>query len=93
MLVPFTAKDFNTSTQDVTFQASNSASAVNIPISIPINDDNINEGNEVFIVFVELVDAVDDSRVGFSVRDAILCRIGDNDSKSMLDNFPCEFTI
>ncbi len=93
MLVPFTAKDFNTSTQDVTFPASNSASAVNIPISIPINDDNINEGGEVFVVFMELVDAVDDSRVGFNVRDAILCRIGDNDCKSMLDKFPCEFTI
>ncbi len=71
----------------MTFSASNSASAVNIPVSIPVNDDNINEGGEVFVVFVELVDAVDDSRVGFSVRDATLCRIGDNDSESMLDNF------
>ncbi len=49
----------------MTFQASNSVLAVNIPISIPINDDNIDEGNEVFVVFVELVDAVDDSRVDF----------------------------
>ncbi len=69
----------------MTFQASNSPSAVNIPISIPINDDNINEGDEVFVVFAELVDPVNDSRVGFSVRDVTLCRIGDNDSKAMLD--------
>ncbi len=86
MLVPFTAKDFNTSTQDVTFQASNSASAVNIPISIPISDDNIIEGDEVFVVFMELVGAVDDSRMDFSFRNATLCRIRDNDSESMLDN-------
>ncbi len=77
----------------MTFQASNSVSAVIISIPIPVNDDNINEGDEVFVVFVELVDAVDDSRVGFSVWNAALCRIGDNDSKSMLDHFLCEFTI
>ncbi len=87
MLVPFTVEDFTSLTQDVTFQASNSASAVNIPISISTNDDNINEGNEVFVAFVELVDAVNDSRVDLSVRNATLCLIGDNDSKSMLDNF------
>ncbi len=75
------------------FQASNSASAVFIPIPIPVNDDNIKEGDEVFVVFVELVDAVDDSRVGFSVWNPALCRIGDNDSKSVLDHFPCEITI
>ncbi len=63
----------------MTFQASNSASDVNIPIPIPINDDDINEGDEVLVVFVELVDAVDDSRV--DIRNAILCVLEDNDSK------------
>ncbi len=52
MLVPFTAKDFNTLTHTVIFQASNSTSDVNIPISIPINDDDIDEGGEEFVVFV-----------------------------------------
>ncbi len=60
---------------------------MNIHVTIPLIDDNINEGDEVFVVFVELVDAVDDSRVDFSIRNATLCRIGDNDRKSMLENF------
>ncbi len=66
------------------FQASDSTSDVIIPISIPINDDDIDEGNEEFVVFVELVDAVDNSRVDLSERNVTLCHLGDNDGKSML---------
>ncbi len=51
-------------------------------VSIPIIDDGINENmNEVFAVIVELVDAVDSSRVNFSPRNASLCGIRDNDRK------------
>ena len=41
----------------------------------------VNEAKEVFIVHLELVDAVDPNRVNLDRRNASLCRIGDNDRK------------
>ena len=49
---------------------------------IAVNNDAINEADEVFIVYLELVDAVDLNRVHLGVRNGSLCRIGDNDRKS-----------
>ncbi len=66
----------------MTFPVSDSAADQTIDVRMPINEDNINEGDEVFVVFMELVGAVDDSRIDFSFRNATLCRIGDNDSES-----------
>ncbi len=63
----------------VTFPAANTSSLTQISLSIPVNDDSINEGLEVFVVILELVDAVDQSRVDLSIRNATLGRIGDND--------------
>ena len=48
---------------------------------IPLTDDIINEANEVFVVRLELVTAVDPNRVDLTDRNASLCRIGDNDRK------------
>ena len=46
-----------------------------------VTDDTINEADEVFVVLLEFVDAVDPNRVDLSFRNASLCRIGDNDRK------------
>ena len=48
---------------------------------IILTNDVINEADEVFVVHLEVVDAVDPNRVNLESRNASLCRIGDNDRK------------
>ena len=54
---------------------------MNTDLFINVTDDIINEADEVFVVHLELVDAVDPNRVDLGVRNASLCRIGDDDRK------------
>ena len=61
------------------FPASDQTEAINIDVFINLTDDMINEADEVFVVRLELVDALDPNRVDLDARDASLCRIGDND--------------
>ena len=63
------------------FPASDLVDAVNVDVFINVRDDTINEADEVFVVLLEVVDAVDPNRVDLGVRNASLCRIGDDDRK------------
>ncbi len=53
----------------------------NPSVTVRITNDEINEGEEVFAVIVELVEALDPSRVTIGLRNASLCRIMDDDRK------------
>ncbi len=77
----FSENDFIVETHIVTFPISVSESYIYVQVSIPIIDDDINEGDEIFAVILELIDAVDPNRVDLNFRNASLCRIGDNDRK------------
>ncbi len=68
---------------DLTFPLTDSAQSEPALVTISLTNDEINEGAEVFMVMLELVDAVDPDRVDLSVRNASLCRNGDNDRKSI----------
>ncbi len=70
-------------THDLTFPPTNWVPTDPALVTIPLTNDEINEGAEVFVVMLELVDAVDASRVDLSVRNVSLCRIGDNDRKQV----------
>ncbi len=77
----FSDRDFSSATHDLTFPLTNSSQTEPAFVTITLVDDEINEGAEVFVVMLELVDAVDASRIDLSVRNVSLCRIGDNDRK------------
>ncbi len=77
----FSENDFNNETHIVTFPRSVFQSYIYLQVSIPIIDDDINEGDEVFAVILELIDAVDPNRVDLSFLNACLCTIIDNDRK------------
>ncbi len=76
-------RDFSSVTQDLTFPLTDSAQTEPVLVTISLADDEINEGAEVFVVMLELVDAVDASRVDLTVLNVSLCRIGDNDRKQV----------
>ena len=63
----------------VTFPADENAGIR--PIEIEIVDDNINEVEQLFIIFLQVVTAVDPSRVDLGGRFATLGRIIDDDRK------------
>ena len=63
------------------FPASGHIDAVNFDVLIAVMDDIINEAEEVFVVRLELIAAVDPNRVNLGVRNASLCHIGDNDGE------------
>ncbi len=68
---------------DLAFPLTNLAQTEPVSVTITLTDDEINEGAEVFVVMLELVDAVDASRIDLSFRNVSLCRIGDNDRKQV----------
>ncbi len=70
-------------THDLTFPPTNLVQTEPALVTISLTNDETNEGAEVFVVMLELVDAVDASRVDLSVRNVSLCRIGDNDRKQV----------
>ena len=80
-VITLTGADFSTQSREVGFPASDQLTSVNIDLTIGITNDIINEAGEVFVVRLELVNAVDPNRVNLNVRIASLCRIGDNDRK------------
>ncbi len=77
----FSDRDFSSVAHDLTFPLTNSAQTEPVSVTITLTNDEINEGAEVFVVMLELVDAVDASRIDLSVWNVSLCRIGDNDRK------------
>ncbi len=79
----FSDRDFSSVAHDLTFPLTHSAKTEPALVTISLINDEINEGAEVFVVMLELVDAVDPDRVDLRVRNASLCRIGDNDRKSI----------
>lgn len=84
-----TGKDFSISSHYVTFPETKQVENEDRDIFIAISDDNINEGDEVFVVIMELLDAVDPTRVDLSACYATLCMIGDNDRKLTNTLFKC----
>ena len=48
---------------------------------IPINDDEINEPNEYFMISLVLVGAIHPERVNLDNRNVSVCKIVDNDRK------------
>ncbi len=88
----YSDRDFSSVAHDLTFPPTDSAQTEPALVTISLTNDEINEGAEVFVVMLELVDAVDASRVDLSVRNVSLCRIGDNDRKQAYQ-FNCELRI
>ncbi len=77
----FSDRDFSSVTHNLTFSLTDSAQTEPELVTISLTNDEINEGGEVFVLMLELIDAVDASRVDLSVRNVSLCHIGDNDRK------------
>lgn len=76
-------RDFDTAAFNVTIPADENApfpGTTLIPITIPVNDDSINEAEQLFVVYVEVVQssAVNTLSIGNNIH---LCHIIDNDGK------------
>ena len=77
---PFEDRDFNSTQVLITFPAGNAGIQT---IDIGIVDDDINEVEQVFVIFLQVVDAVDTARVDLQFgRFATQGRILDDDRKS-----------
>ncbi|MCG8622067.1 MAG: hypothetical protein MJE68_08760 [Proteobacteria bacterium] len=73
--------DFNDTVLTITFLADEDNPVNDIPLSIPITDDAINEANEQdFVVILNLTDSVNPALINLP-RTSTLCRIIDNDRK------------
>ncbi len=89
----FSDQDFSSVTHDLTFPPTDSAQTEPAFVTISLTNDEINEGAEVFVVMLELVDAVYASHVDLSVRNVSLCRIGDNDRKQAYTIRPVKYEL
>lgn len=76
---PQDRRDFSTDELLVTFEASTQPNE-DIIVYVNITDDEINEAEEVFVLEIEILDAVDRSRIDVT-RAVSLGRIADNDGK------------
>ena len=73
--------DFDDTVLTITFLADEDAPVNDIPLSIPITDDAINEANEQdFVVILNLTESVNPALISLP-RTSSLCRIIDNDRK------------
>ena len=73
-------RDFNVTPIEITFEADEINTILDVSVPITIFDDEINEvEEEIFVAVLQLVDAINSSMMDFS--DATLCRITDNDRK------------
>jgi hypothetical protein len=74
--------DFNTTAFDVVYPADEGIAPVKmVPAFIDVTDDDVNEAREqTFIVFLEIVDAVNPERITIT-RTNSTCVIVDNDSE------------
>ena len=73
--------DFDNTVLTITFQADETNPITNIPLSIPITDDAINEAIEQdFVVMLNLTDSISPALTKLP-RVSSLCRIIDNDRK------------
>ncbi len=77
-LVSIGIQDFNNTEITITFPAGRADIRI---IDIGIVDDDINEVEQLFVIFLQVVDALDPARVDLSGRFATLGRIIDDDRK------------
>ena len=77
--MPLDRRDFDITPIDITFEADEIHTILDVSVPITIFDDEINEYEERFVAVLELVDAIKSSQVDFN--DATLCTITDNDRK------------
>ena len=77
---PVERRDYSPESVEITFEP-NTGYRKDILIPVPIFDDAINEAEEVFVVVLELVDAVNPGTVDLKEINATLCKILDNDRK------------
>ena len=78
--LPLDRRDFNITPIEITFEADEINTILDVSVPITIFDDEINEvDEEIFVAVLELVDAINPSQVDFN--DATLCKITDNDRK------------
>ena len=73
-------------TGGIDFNASNITGVLqgntrNLPLSVRVVDDDIDEDDEVFAVLLELVSAVNPDRVDLSERNISVLRIADDDGE------------
>ena len=80
------ADDFDTTTFEVEFPADeNQVALTDIDAFIPIVDDLIDEDIwQLFVVYIEVVSAVDLAQVENTERNISTCRIIDNDCKYIM---------
>ena len=80
------ADDFDTTTFEVEFPADeNQVALTDIDAFIPIVDDLIDEDDEqLFVVYIQVVSAVDLAQVQNTERNISTCRIIDNDRKYII---------
>ena len=73
-------RDFNITPIEITFEADEINTILDVSVPMTIFDDEINEvDEEIFVAVLELVDAINPSQV--DINDATLCKITDNDRK------------
>lgn len=74
--------DFNSTVQELTFPSDEGLPSLitDIPAPIPIIDDEINEGEQIFVAYLEIFGAVNYDLIE-SMRDVTMCIIVDNDSE------------
>ena len=80
------AEDFNNSVHEMVFPADerDPLPTLIMRADIPIVNDDIDEADEQqFIVFLEIINATDLSRVDNSLRNITICKIIDDDCKSL----------
>ena len=81
--LPLDRRDFNITLIEITFEADEINTILDVSVPIAIFDDEINEvEEEIFVVVLELVDAINSNTVDFN--DATLCRIIDDDRKYLM---------
>ena len=76
-------EDFKNTVINITFKPDEGTSDNIILAAIPVNDDDINEGVQLFIVQLELVSSLNPHKINFVSRATSLCRIIDDDRKSL----------
>ena len=84
---PEDRRDFGITEFTVTFEVDEGTTSPNndVPVPVPVRDDEFDEADEeVFIIILSVNNGTNTEGI-MIMRDAALCRIGDNDSKFCLD--------
>lgn len=78
LLILAGAEDFVGDFQDITFESN---SFDNLQAFIRIVDDRINEPLQIFVAYLEVIDAINPALVDTAIRNVSICFIFDNDGK------------